>query len=103
MMLNTKKTLGTALITGLLGAFSTAAVAGDFTIVDTDASGGLSYAEVIAVAPDVSEEEFVTFDVDGTGELSETEYEEWKASKTGEAPQEEGEDDDIDGDDEGAL
>ena len=82
IMLTFKTSLRTVIIAGAAGAFLPAAFASDFSIIDTDASGGLSLAEILAVAPDVSEEEFVTFDVDGTGELSETEYEEWKASKS---------------------
>lgn len=81
-MLTVKKTLRTIVIAGAASAFLPAALAGDFEIIDTDASGGLSLAEVLAVAPDVTEDEFVTFDSDGTGELSQTEYEEWKASKS---------------------
>lgn len=85
-MLNLKTSLRAVVIAGAAGALLPAAFAGDFSIIDTDASGGLSLAEVLAVAPDVTEDEFVTFDVDGTGELSEAEYEEWKASKSTDEP-----------------
>jgi hypothetical protein len=42
----------------------------NFADVDTDASGELSYAELQAVWPDLTEDEFNTADLDGNGSLS---------------------------------
>ncbi|MEO1149808.1 MAG: hypothetical protein AAFW83_02355 [Pseudomonadota bacterium] len=82
---------GTIICVATFGGAALAAHASDFNIIDTDASGGLSLSEVQAVAPDVTEDEFVNFDIDGSGELSEGEYEDWKASKSdGGTPEEEG-------------
>lgn len=54
----------------------------DFSMLDADASGGLSLAEVQAAAPEVSTEEFSAYDADGSGELSPDEFGAWKASKS---------------------
>ncbi|MEO1425331.1 MAG: hypothetical protein AAFU58_00920 [Pseudomonadota bacterium] len=88
-----KSLFGTVICVATIGGAALAVEASDFTIIDADASGGLSLAEVLAVAPDVTEDEFVNFDIDGSGELSEAEYEEWQASRTNDDTPEEDVDD----------
>ena len=60
--------------------FPFAVFAGDFDSLDADGSGGLSYGEVRAAAPNVTVEEFVSADNDGSGELSREEFDAWKAA-----------------------
>lgn len=60
--------------------FPFAALAGDFENLDADGSGGLSYGEIRAAAPNVSVEEFVAADSDGSGDLSRDEFDAWKAA-----------------------
>jgi len=62
------------------GFISTAALAADFSALDADGSGGLSFAEIQAAAPSVTAEEFAAADTDGTGELSRDEFEVWKTA-----------------------
>ncbi|AKI00267.1 Protein of unknown function (DUF2673) [Hoeflea sp. IMCC20628] len=50
------------------------AQAADFTSVDTDQSGAVSWEEVAAAIPDASEDSFRSADVDGSGDLSAEEY-----------------------------
>lgn len=45
----------------------------DFATLDTDMSGGISFEELQAAVPDVTEDEFAGYDTDGDGELSEEE------------------------------
>ncbi|MBE7732733.1 EF-hand domain-containing protein [Devosia faecipullorum] len=59
---------------GLSGA-AMAQAATDFVAVDTDANGGVSYAEAVIAWPDLTEEAFAAADLDGNGELSAEEYE----------------------------
>lgn len=49
----------------------------NFADVDADGSGGLSLAEVQAVAPSATQEQFTAYDTDGSGELSEAEFAAW--------------------------
>lgn len=49
-----------------------------FADADTDMSGGLSLAEVQAIAPDVTSDGFDAYDADADGELNEDEFETWK-------------------------
>lgn len=106
-MFTTKKTLGAILAISAFSLSVPVAFAGDFDVIDADISGGLSLAEVQAVAPDVTEDEFVSFDIDGSGELSPTEFDAWKASKVTDDTQEEepqGDDSQSDGlDEEGII
>ena len=60
-----------------------------FADADTDMSGGLSLAEVQAVAPDVTADGFDAYDADADGELNEDEFETWKMAN----PEEDGETD----------
>lgn len=57
-------------------AFSGAAVAqgASFADIDADQSGDLTYAEVTAVAPEVTMEAFSAADADRNGSLSEAEF-----------------------------
>lgn len=48
-----------------------------FADADTDMSGGLSLAEVQAIAPDVTSDGFDAYDADADGELNEDEFETW--------------------------
>ncbi|WP_186400770.1 hypothetical protein [Stappia sp. P2PMeth1] len=56
--------------------FSGSAYAQDtsFASADLDQSGDLTFSEVIAVLPNVTEEAFAAADADGNGVLSEAEY-----------------------------
>ena len=66
---------GLALSTG--AAFAQEAAIADpsnFTGVDTDRNGTVSWAEFSLMFPDVGEDQYNTADVDGDGVLSEDEY-----------------------------
>lgn len=77
-----KTTLTTVAVAGLL--LGGAAFAAEFSDVDADQSGLLSLEEVQAVAPDVTEDEFTSYDGDANGGLDEGEFEIWEAA-TGQA------------------
>jgi Ca2+-binding EF-hand superfamily protein len=79
-----KKTLLIAAAT-LFGA-ATPAMAATITFeeVDADSNGEVSLTEIQAVAPDVTEDRFDTFDHDDDGALSETEFRVWTMSLPGE-------------------
>ena len=65
--------LSSLVVLGLsTAAFAQAAT--DFTAVDADASGGVSFAEASAVWPELTEDAFKVADADGNGELSAEEY-----------------------------
>lgn len=67
-----KRILVTLAIVGFAApAFAQAA---DFSTVDTDQNGALSWEEVSMAMPDTSEDAFKTADVDGSGDLSAEEY-----------------------------
>ena len=66
-----------------------------FADADTDMSGGLSLAEVQAIAPDVTSEGFNAYDADADGELNEDEFDTWKMAN----PEESSEDASTDEDD----
>ena len=72
-------------IAALAAAFAApGALAGetpDFAKLDADASGGLSLAEIQAAKPEVTAEKFAAYDIDASGELSETEFATWVATK----------------------
>ncbi|MCT8999054.1 hypothetical protein [Chelativorans intermedius] len=50
------------------------AQAADFATVDADQSGTVSMEELQAAMPDVTEEAFTAADTDGSGDLSEDEF-----------------------------
>ncbi len=80
-----KKTLLIAAAT-LMGAAAPAFASNiSFEDVDADSNGEVSLTEIQAVAPDVTESRFDTFDHDDDGALSETEFEVWTMSLPGEA------------------
>jgi hypothetical protein len=54
-----------------------------FADADTDMSGGLSLAEVQAIAPDVTSDGFDAYDADADGELNEDEFETWQMANPG--------------------
>lgn len=67
-----KSILVTVAIVGFTApAFAQAA---DFSAVDSDQSGALSWEEVATALPDTSEDAFRAADVDGSGDLSAEEY-----------------------------
>lgn len=66
---------------GLSGA-AMAQAATDFVAVDTDANGGVSYAEALVAWPDLTEEAFAAADLDGNGELSSEEYDAFATAAT---------------------
>lgn len=51
-------------------AFAQDSVPVDFASVDTDANGGVSYAEAQVIWSDLTQEQFNTADADASGELS---------------------------------
>ncbi len=46
----------------------------DFATIDADASGAVTWEEVQAAAPDMTEEAFKAADADASGDLSEEEF-----------------------------
>lgn len=46
----------------------------DFATIDADASGTVTWEEVQAAAPDLTEEQFQAADADGSGDLSAEEF-----------------------------
>ncbi len=46
----------------------------DFNSVDTDGNGTVSWAEVQAAMPNVTQDQFKAADKDGSGELDQTEF-----------------------------
>ncbi|GJL94895.1 MAG: hypothetical protein DHS20C05_13000 [Hyphococcus sp.] len=64
----------------IIGFTASAACAedSDFAVIDTDGSGSLSLTEVQTAAPQVTAEEFITYDVDSSGELSAEEFSVWQ-------------------------
>jgi Ca2+-binding EF-hand superfamily protein len=46
----------------------------EFTTIDADASGTVTWEEVQAALPDLTEDEFKSADADGSGDLSEEEF-----------------------------
>jgi len=69
-----KKIILSSLVVLGLSSAAFAQAATDFTSVDADASGGISYTEAVAAWPDLTQEAFAAADVDGNGELSAEEY-----------------------------
>jgi hypothetical protein len=76
----------TLLITSVAAALGLAgaATAADFTEVDADANGLVSLQEVQAIAPDVTEDEFSSYDGDADGSLNEDEFATWDAAANAE-------------------
>ncbi len=64
----------------IIGFAASAACAedSDFAVLDLDGSGSLSLTEVQTAAPQVSAEEFITYDKDSSGELSSDEFSAWQ-------------------------
>lgn len=59
-----------------------------FASLDLNADGELSLAELQEVKPDLAEEKFISSDLDGSGGISNTEFEVWKARAAAEKPTE---------------
>lgn len=70
-----KKLLISAATVTLLAAAPAMAAAPDFSTTDSDGNGSVSYEELIAVMPAVTQEQFTSVDTDQNGELSQEEYE----------------------------
>jgi hypothetical protein len=68
-----KIVLSSLIVLGLSSA-ALAQAATDFATVDADVSGGLSWTEVQAAWPDLTEDDFTAADTDADGELNEDEY-----------------------------
>ena len=51
----------------------TAALAAEHAMLDTDGDGMVSYEELVAMAPEITEDEFAALDTDGSGGLDEEE------------------------------
>ncbi|MAL78524.1 MAG: hypothetical protein CMN55_05340 [Sneathiella sp.] len=69
-----KLIISTATVT-LLAAAPAMAAAPEFSKIDTDGNGSVSYEELIVVMPNVTKEQFASVDTDQNGELSQEEYE----------------------------
>ena len=69
-----KKIVLTTLFALGLSTAAFAQAATDFGSVDTDISGGVSYAEAQVAWPDLTPEDFAAADTDGTGELTVEQY-----------------------------
>ncbi|MCW5722831.1 MAG: hypothetical protein KIS86_16985 [Devosia sp.] len=69
-----KKIILSSLVVLGLSTAAFAQAATDFASVDTDTSGGISFAEAQAAWPDLTQEAFTAADLDGNGELSADEY-----------------------------
>lgn len=67
-----KKTL--AALAFVAFAFPAFAQSADFATVDADSSGAVSWEEVQAALPNVTEDQFRAADADGSGDLNETEF-----------------------------
>ncbi len=52
----------------------------NFNALDADNSNGLSFAEALAVAPNLTALDFAKLDSDTSGELSKAEFAQWKAA-----------------------
>jgi len=74
-------------IAALAAAFAApSALAGEgktFAEIDTDGNAAITLAEVQVVNPEMTAEKFAKYDTDASGDLSEAEYDAWKAAKKG--------------------
>jgi opacity protein-like surface antigen len=52
-----------------------------FADLDADANGTVTLAEIQAVKPEMTAEKLAKYDTDASGDLSEAEYDAWKAAK----------------------
>lgn len=59
-----------------------------FADIDTNADGAITLTELQVVKPDVTAEKFAKYDTDASGGLSEAEMDAWKAKKAEKAAQE---------------
>ncbi len=79
------KTLFTAAATAALITGGALAQDAEVSFIELDANedGKLSVEEVQAVAPDVTEDEFASYDADADGYLQEPEFDTWLAAYAG--------------------
>ncbi|WP_334128026.1 hypothetical protein [Sneathiella sp.] len=70
-----KKLIISAATVTFLAAAPAMAAGPDFTAVDTDGDGSVTYEELAVVMPDVTKEQFNSVDSDEDGVLSKDEYE----------------------------
>jgi hypothetical protein len=61
--------------------FALPAMAAEFSEVDADADGRVTLVELQAIAPDVNEDSFATYDRDLDGALIEPEFAAWNAAQ----------------------
>lgn len=74
-----------ALVLGAGAAFAQAPV---FADVDTNSDGAVSYEELVAIAPDLTEDAFATYDLNADGTLDEVEFAAFAEAWTAAAPAE---------------
>lgn len=70
----------TSLFTLIAGAAVAQEGSDGFATVDTDASGTISLEEVQSLKPDVTADDFTTYDFNGSGDLSQDEFVNWVAA-----------------------
>lgn len=70
-----KKLLITAASVTVLSAAPVLAATPEFSAVDANGNGTISYEELVVMMPDTSKDQFASADADGSGELSIEEYE----------------------------
>lgn len=75
-------------IAALAAAFAApTALAGEkttFADLDTDSNGTVTLSEIQTVKPEMTVEKLAKYDTDASGDLSEAEYDAWKAAKKAE-------------------
>ncbi|XBQ15053.1 MAG: hypothetical protein ABL308_08775 [Oceanicaulis sp.] len=54
-----------------------------FIEVDADSDGAVTHAELLAVAPDVTEAQYALYDADGNGSYDPPEFDTWLAAYSG--------------------
>jgi len=69
-----KKVIITAASIAVLSAAPALAATPDFTAIDTDGNGSVSFEELVIVMPETSKEQFAAADLDKSGELSKDEF-----------------------------
>ena len=74
------KTLIAVSATALLGTAAAMAQAPEFAEVDADANGEVTLAELQEFAPDATQDDIDSYDIDDSGTLSDNEFVAWSVS-----------------------
>ncbi|MEL6278402.1 MAG: hypothetical protein AAF661_09040 [Pseudomonadota bacterium] len=69
-----KKTLTVLALGGMFVASATIAAIPDFAVVDVNSDLAITYEELLAAMPDVTEDAFLSADANGDGVLNAEEY-----------------------------